>query len=63
MWKQFLQFVANKGVSWSYSTGKPFNPRKQKRTDGLRDIIESNQRKKRGKHGSTGQKNKEETQA
>lgn len=39
MFKRLFEFIKNKGVMISYSTGKPFDPRNQKRTDPMQDIV------------------------
>jgi len=42
---KWLKMILNRGISVSYSTGKPFDPSSQKRTDAVKDIINAERRK------------------
>ena len=42
-----IKSILNKGIRIGYSSGKPFDPRDQKRTDGMQDIIKNKRRKKK----------------
>ena len=41
---KLLRNLFKKGFRIGWSTGKPFNPATQKRTDGIRDISEKKQK-------------------
>ena len=47
--KDLLSNILKKGFRIGYSTGKTFDPRDQKRIDGLEDIIKSDNKKRRKK--------------
>ena len=61
MIKRLLNLLLAKGLRIGVSTGKTFDPRNQKRTDAIDDIIKSDKRKRRGKHGDSGNKTKKKT--
>ena len=42
------------GLSVRVSTGKPFDPAEQERTDGLQDIMNHDKEKKHGTNGDVG---------
>ena len=45
----FLKTLFRKGFRIGYSIGKPFDPREQKRTDAMEDIVKGLEKRKRGK--------------
>jgi len=47
--------LLKKGIKIGYSTGKAFDPRNQKRTDAMKDFVNSKNKKKKesDKHGNT----------
>ena len=44
-----IKSILNKGIRIGYSSGKPFDPRDQKRTDGMQDIIKSKNKRRKNK--------------
>jgi len=47
-----IKRLLRKGIVVGYSTGKPFDPTTQVRTDGMKEITEKALKRKEGKHGS-----------
>ena len=45
--KNILKMALGKGGRISYSSGKPFDPRNQKRTDAMEDILHPRKKKRR----------------
>jgi len=46
MIKKLLDLIKGKGIRLGISTGKPFDPTDQKRTDPLEDIAKNKEKKK-----------------
>lgn len=49
--KDMFKKLLKKGFRVGVSTGKTFNPHNQKRSDGITDIIKSDNKKRRKKNG------------
>lgn len=49
--KKIWEMILRKGIIIGHSTGKTFDPRGQKRTDPLKDMIEAD-KKRREKNGT-----------
>ncbi len=49
--KDLFKNLLKKGFRIGVGTGKPFDPHNQKRSDGITDIIKSDNKKRRKKNG------------
>jgi len=44
--KSLINMVLGKGIRIGYSTGKPFDPRDQERTDPIEDMIKADNKRR-----------------
>lgn len=47
IFKDLLNLLFGKGITIGYSSGKAFNPRDQKRSDPIRDIVEADKKRRK----------------